>query len=200
MQKRKGKRNFLLSDPEGLWYDSHPLAYLIFQYEEKVREAQKEGLKAFWKQVELHELSNKKETSSHHQWITNELLGLLKDARDGSLKAIRILIRENPNIFSLPFVADRMIDLLLQYKYSEDKGQRGIIREVTWPNFLPDRSGGRKYFSEEDLINTIKNIMELEKVKKREACEILAKEVPVSFEKLYRMGHVGKRGRPKIRN
>jgi hypothetical protein len=196
MKKRKQRRNFLLSDPEGLWYDSHPLAYLISQYEKKVRKAQTEGLEAFWQHAEFAN----KPYKDGYRFLNDEVLSLLKEAKDGSLKAIQILIRENPKMISLPFVGDRIIDLLHQYKYAEDKGRLKTIRELIWPNFLPDRSGSRKYFSEGMLIEKIEGIMKMRKVMKWEACEILAKEVPISLERLYRMGHLGKKGRPKIRN
>jgi hypothetical protein len=82
----------------------------------------------------------------------------------------------------------------LEYKYSQDKNKLKQIRDE-WRYFLPDRSGGKNYISEEDLIDLMGRIMKRDGITKKKACERVAGLYPVNAERLYRMGSLAKRGR-----
>jgi hypothetical protein len=185
------KKDLRFSLTEGLGLDSWALTYLVSVYEQGLKEAQKKAMKAFWSAAE----ACNKPYQDGWQFINDEELKLLKEAADGNLKAIQCLVERNPNVVYLPFVADKIIDILEEYKFSMDSGKLNEKRDLVWRGFLPRRMGGKNYFNDEDLGNKMKNLMERRKIDKRPAAEIVAKLCDIGFDKLYRIRVVGKRGR-----
>lgn len=183
----------LFSDGAG-WHSSIKLYCLIFHYLSITKESYEKGMTAFHKLIE----DMKSENWEDEERITNAEERLLKKAIGGDLKSIQFLVRKDPNVIYLPFVQEKMIDILLQYKWDSPSGNRKIdIRELIWPGFLPDRPGGKLHFNE-DYLNSLMRLYMRSGANKARACRIVADEHKISFERLYRrLNHAGKKGRPK---
>jgi hypothetical protein len=191
--KKNQKEAQLFSDGEG-WHSSKKLYGLIYRYLSITKESHEKGMRAFHKLIE----DMKSEYWEDEERITNAEENLLKRAIGGDLKSIQFLVRRDPNVIYLPFVQEKMMDILLQYKWDRPSGDMKIdIREVIWPGFLPERPGGKLHFNEYYL-NCLKEWYMRSGATKARACRIIADEHKISFDRLYRrLGHAGKRGRPK---
>jgi hypothetical protein len=75
------------------------------------------------------------------------------------IRAIRRLIEADPDAIQLPFIRDKMIEILRRYKTSE--GPLHSIRLDIWPGFLPNRTGRKFNISDESLRRKLIEIMKM---------------------------------------
>jgi len=178
---------------DGAW-GQDKLTYFVYPYAKKMEKTQKEAMEAFFLEIK----NSSKSSIPSGLWITDNEMALLKEAEKGSLKAIQYLVKKNPCVLYLPFVIDKVMDVLLEYKNSRDRNRMAYIRNIEWPAFLPNRAGGRiDRPDKETLVWLMKAYMEREKIKKFEAASKVAEIYSISMERLYRMGSLGKKGRPR---
>jgi len=162
-------------------------------------EASKKGMKTFWDEVEVL----KNEYVESELRLTNQEEDILRKAEQGDLPAIQFLVQRDPNAIYLPFIQEKIIDILLDYKWDRPGPNGKInkyrlieIKKEIWPHFLADRSGGKLHLPEDWLISVMANKMRWGK-NKIEAAQEVADLFSISFNRLYRMGNIGKRGQPK---
>jgi hypothetical protein len=91
--------------------------------------------------VQLHDIG----------FLTDNMLVVLQEAQKGNIKAGQYMIQANPETIHLPFIAQILRYVILQFKYC-DAG-RGVLKDIkaSWNNFLPKRSGGAVSYSDSDL-------------------------------------------------
>ena len=130
MKKKLHQKIFFDSNEVAL--NSEILDYLLFQYEEGLKESQEKALRTFWRHAEA--------INKSYQWMTDEEMKCLKSAASGDLSSILILVRANPGILRLPFVVNELIRLLNEYKHTNHSEIRAEIRQVVWPSFLKRQS------------------------------------------------------------
>ncbi|MGO8988750.1 MAG: hypothetical protein ACLQGU_04285 [bacterium] len=139
--------------------DSLKLRYLIAGFRQEVLKAQKRGLKVFWDRArKLSKGDLKLGTGLILDRISEGEMSLLEGAQEGSIKAIQRLIEGSPQSMELPFVTDKMIEILHRYKIN--KGNLVSTRQDVWCGVLPNRAGGRLHISVESLRRRIMRLME----------------------------------------
>lgn len=110
--------------------ESEKLKVLVRSYKAK-------GLTHFW-DVAREFLSS--------GYLTKEEWGILCDAEAGNIRAVQLLVKANPEVIVLPFVADVMIEILRKYKNTltskcrnKDKKIYSNDIRLEWEDFLPAR-------------------------------------------------------------
>jgi len=112
-RKEVGREERPFSDSGRYSIDSFKLRYLIAGYRWELQRAEKKGLKIFWdRALKLNKENLKLESGVIVDRISQEEMSLLEDAKNGSIKAIQKLIEASPGIIELPFVSDKMIEIL----------------------------------------------------------------------------------------
>ena len=179
--------------------NSEMLAHLtrVFRNElENIGETK--ALEKFWQEVEK---------MRNEGFLTDDMEKELLDAKAENIKAAQVMVRANPYVIHLPFVARAMRSVLYQHKYCDSKkikdSELHILSEVKglWNDFLPKRTGGDITYSHADLKRLVllaEKQIRREGFNKIDAREAVAEALNVSIEYLKRNIKIkAKRGRPK---
>ena len=170
------------------------------------------ALEKFWQEVRQMRDTN---------FLTDSMEKMLFDAKAGNIKSAQKMVKANPYVIHLPFIARVMAYVLSQHKYCDanptsQKGKEkaaSVLAEVSgsWNDFLPKRTGGPITYSHADLKKLLllaKKQMCSKKALNRRGREVsvsldgirkaVAEALKVSTEYLRRNIKIEtKRGRPK---
>jgi hypothetical protein len=171
--------------------DSEILSHLtgVFRDELKLN-GEIKALDKFWQEVKvLHE----------HGPLTKEMEKILVDASKGKIKAAAVMVRANPIVIHLPFIAKVLRYVVSQHKYLDAKGE--ILKDVKylWNEFLPARHGGSITYNAEDLKKLVELVKMQKKLNREDAIPVVAEALNISEG--YIKGKIrikgGKREKPK---
>jgi len=124
--------------------NSEMLAHLMRVYRKELEyNGEIKALKKFWQEVEKMD---------NLGFLTDDMEEVLLDAKAGNIKAVQVMIRANPYVIHLPFIAQVMRYVIFQHKYCDPKtgGPLSDIK-IAWSEFLPKRAGGNVTYSHADL-------------------------------------------------
>jgi len=187
---------------------SEMLSHLTDIYRAELKHnGQDSALKSFWKEVNLMRKCG---------FLTDDMQKILLAAKDGKIKAAQIMVRANPVVIHLPFIAQIMRGVVSQHKYCDAGigalGEKGSV-QVSWKDFLPLRTGGNITYSNSALEKLVlmaeKQTAEAHESKIdrlgrkgpltfEDVRDNVAKELNISAEYIKRnVPIIKKRGRPK---
>jgi len=165
---------------------SEMLSHITDVYRTELKDnGQDEALKKFWQEVD---------SMRKHGFLTDDMHKKLLEAKDRNIKAAQTMVRANPVVIHLPFIAQTMRGVVDRFKYS-DSGV-GVLNEVKkfWLKFLPDRTK-RITYSDADLKQLISIAEKQEDMTFGEAKKLVAQELMISLDK--KITKYKKKGRPK---
>lgn len=155
---------------------SEMLSHLTDVYRTELRNnSLDKALEMFWKEVDL---------MRKPELLTDDMYEVLIQAKNGNVKAAQVMVRANPVVIHLPFIAQVMRGVVLHHKYC-DVGT-GVLETVrdSWNSFLPSRWGKNiksVTYSNSDL----KRLVLLAVKQTAEACESkinrLGRKVSLNF-------------------
>lgn len=162
------------------------LDFLIETYKREAKEDRDKGLEAFWRKVE----SFSRWRQGEWECLTEEEKSILQSARGGSVEALQKLVVANPRMVHLPFVADKIENLIRAIKFGDGKEIKKARKQ--WQGFLPKRSNHKAILRDEHLAGVLKMIVTMTKAnKKKEAVEILLDHDPSIGEERLRKISIG---------
>lgn len=129
-------------------------------------------------------------------YFTEDNFKKLQDALLGDIPAAQELIKANPEVIRLPFIADILISILNDYKHKTNLKETDIKEQ--WQGFMPSREKNVIPYSDEEL----KYAFEIAKKDKsirttQEAREKLSQHLDISERKLIDIIKIKKsKGRP----
>lgn len=150
------------------------------------------ALERFWREVEL---------LLHDQgaYVTKEMFEILQEAKAGNIKAAQVMVRANPVVIHLPFIAQILRYVISQHKYCDAKdGVLEDIKKTNWDGFLPPRIK-RITYDKEDLRKLVELVRKQEHKDKQRAVEMVSDVLKISRESILKMLSIKGRkpGHPK---
>ncbi len=151
--------------------NSEMLAHLTRIYKSELEHhGEVKALEKFWEEVE-----NQRDSGL----LTNDMGKVLLDAKAGNIKAAQKMVRTNPYVIHLPFIALAMHHVVSKHKYCDSKG--GSLAEIKdiWSEFLPKRTGGNITYSHADLKRLI--LLAEKQMAGEKKLNGSGKKVPITF-------------------
>lgn len=153
--------------------NSEILAHLTRVYKNELEHnGEIKALEKFWQEVE-----NMRKIGI----LTEDMEKVLLNAKAGNIKAAQIMVRANPYIIHLPFIAQVMRYVVSQHKYCDSKGYLLSDIKDSWRQFLPKRPGGRITYNDSDLEKLVNMAFRQMSKNQQKKIDSRGRKVPITF-------------------